>query len=391
MMKRILSVLLCLAMIVGLTTAVSAVSTDVAAAGDDDDVYINIYLDAESGYPVVSAQYHRGEIPTRPDDPGKENEVFIDWYTSPSFGVRFDFSAPLYEDADMYARFAPPEDVIGVNVFASPSSDYPMYGYLLVKGDLISYPPEPEVEEGYAFTGWYSDRELTNPVDFSQPVYDYLYLFPRVVAESDLCYADLYLDADAPEPVYSIVIVKGEPCPVPAEPGREDMTFAGWYTDRSLTTPMDFTQPCTEDFELFAKWEENCSHPHLLDNYTAGYAATATTDGLRESWKCPECGKRFTKFGNRMVEVNNSNDLIIKAKGPYYLGDANGDGKVTAIDSTVIQRQIVMIQYNGGFCRGAADVDNDGKVSVIDATFILRYLARMDVPYMIGVSMFPIN
>ena len=89
-MKKIISILLCLALIAGLTLSASAVTADTAAVGDND-VYIDIYLDADSEYPTVSAQYSYGDIPTRPDDPGKEGLTFIDWYTSPSFAFRVDF------------------------------------------------------------------------------------------------------------------------------------------------------------------------------------------------------------------------------------------------------------------------------------------------------------
>ena len=388
-MKKIVSLLLCLALIAGLTMSTSAVSTDTAATGGDE-VALYVYLSGDDAEYTYGVEYAKGEVPVRPEDPGKEGMTFVDWYTDRGYKNRFDFTQPLYEDVEIFGRFAPTEDVIGINVFDSPSADYPFYGYLLVKGDYAEYQNAIEVADDEYFVGWYTDRALTQQFDFSQPVYDYTYLFPRVVKEDDVCWAGLYLDAADEYPVIYTMIVKGELCPVPAEPGKDGLKFVGWYTDRALTKPMDFSKPCTEDFDLFAKWEEDCSHPHLFEGFVQGYAATATTDGMRDYWKCPKCGKYFIKLGSRLVEAEYPDDMIIPATGPYLLGDADGDGNVTSLDATVIQRKIAGLKYNS-FCRKAADVDHDGTASIVDATYIQRHLAKIDTPYLIGVQMIPIT
>ena len=58
------------------------------------------------------------------------------------------------------------------------------------------------------------------------------------------------------------------------------------------------------------------------------------------------------------------------------LGDVDGDGEVTIIDATCIQRHLASIPtfaYN----EAAADTDGDGGISIIDATFIQRWLANL--------------
>ena len=388
-MKRILSFLLCLALIAGLALSASAVSADQAAVGDDE-VCIYVYLSGDDAEYIYGVEYEKGEVPVRPEDPDKADMTFVDWYIDRGYKTRFDFTQPLYEDVEIFARFAPTEDVIGINVFDSPSADYPFYGYLLVKGDYAEYQDALETADDEYFVGWYTDRALTKPMDFSQPVYDYTYLFPRIVKEDDVCWAALYLEADDEFPVSYGMIVKGELCPVPAEPGKDGKKFTGWFTDRALTKPMDFSKPCYEDFDLIAGWEDVCTHPHMLDGFTAGYAATATADGMRDYWKCPSCGRYYIKFGSRLVEATYPDDMILDASGPYTLGDADGDGAVESVDVTVMQRKMASIKVKS-FCRGAADVDRDGSVSVIDATFLQRYLSHMDTPCLIGVTVFPIG
>jgi hypothetical protein len=66
------------------------------------------------------------------------------------------------------------------------------------------------------------------------------------------------------------------------------------------------------------------------------------------------------------------------------LGDADGDGEVTAVDATVIQRSLMDLGKLSDQQVKAADVDGDGEVTIVDATLIQRYLAGMTVK-------FPIN
>lgn len=83
------------------------------------------------------------------------------------------------------------------------------------------------------------------------------------------------------------------------------------------------------------------------------------------------------------IEMNGSVEVSAK-----ILGDVDGDGEVTVIDATYIQR------YEAGFnipidvaaLLLAGDIDGDGEVGVIDATYILRYDAGFNIPYTIGES-----
>ncbi len=65
------------------------------------------------------------------------------------------------------------------------------------------------------------------------------------------------------------------------------------------------------------------------------------------------------------------------------LGDVDGDGKVTIVDATYIQRYLVDFKMDS-FNEAAADVDGDGVVTIVDATLIQRYLVEIPVN-------FPIN
>ena len=67
----------------------------------------------------------------------------------------------------------------------------------------------------------------------------------------------------------------------------------------------------------------------------------------------------------------------------YLLGDADGDGEVTILDATWIQRVLVGIDAPADFNEAAADVDGDGEMTILDVTYIQRYLVGVAVPYAI--------
>lgn len=65
------------------------------------------------------------------------------------------------------------------------------------------------------------------------------------------------------------------------------------------------------------------------------------------------------------------------------LGDVDGDGEVTILDATLIQRHLASLPTSA--YRGeVADTDGDGEVTIIDATGIQRWLAGLSCPEGIG-------
>ena len=58
------------------------------------------------------------------------------------------------------------------------------------------------------------------------------------------------------------------------------------------------------------------------------------------------------------------------------IGDADGDGEVTILDATAIQRDLANLP-NASFDEAAADTDSDGGITILDATMIQRYLVNL--------------
>lgn len=65
------------------------------------------------------------------------------------------------------------------------------------------------------------------------------------------------------------------------------------------------------------------------------------------------------------------------------LGDVDGDGKVSVLDATAIQKHLANISQDK-YNEGAADADGDKKISVLDATAIQKHLAHLATNENIG-------
>ena len=95
--------------------------------------------------------------------------------------------------------------------------------------------------------------------------------------------------------------------------------------------------------------------------------------------------------GESRVEAGEVSDMsLINGKtltpyGDYLLGDVDGDGGITILDATAIQRFLVNLP-NATFIQRAADADGDGETTILDATMIQRYLAGFHDGLKIGKS-----
>ena len=85
-----------------------------------------------------------------------------------------------------------------------------------------------------------------------------------------------------------------------------------------------------------------------------------------------------------LVSVVSLSVLCVSAYALSFIrGAADGDGRVTVIDATVIQKVRASIEVKS-FDELAADVDDDNVVSVLDATYIQKSLAHIDIDYAVG-------
>lgn len=70
---------------------------------------------------------------------------------------------------------------------------------------------------------------------------------------------------------------------------------------------------------------------------------------------------------------------IIPTSAAEIIGDADGDGEITIVDATAIQRYLALLP-NENFDKTAADIYGDGEITILDATAIQRWLAALPSP-----------
>ncbi len=90
-------------------------------------------------------------------------------------------------------------------------------------------------------------------------------------------------------------------------------------------------------------------------------------------------------FGSKthpMLEGSATIRVIDEKKG-FILGDADGEGKVTIIDATTVQKYLASlpVQY---IHKAAADATRNGVIDILDATFIQKSLAHLPVREAVG-------
>ena len=341
---------------------------------DDEIIYCDFYLYPESGYPSGTMIGAKGDPFGTPGEPGREGKVFAGWYLNKALTIPYDPTMPQNDDFEIYACFVDSADEVTCYcIFDSPDAETPYAGGFIKKGGHMFIPADPPMGEDDMLEGWYFNRALTNKVDFAQTVtYDYISLYPNIVSEEDIYWVQIYLDADAEYPTAGGMEIKGKPIPEPEPPGRDNYNFGGWYTDRALTQRADFTVPWYEDVSLFARWD--AYHAHELTDVPL-FRATATTDGCKAHMECSVCGRWFENTPVALIEIEDHESLVIPARGPYIMGDADGNGKVDIRDVTAVQRHIASLNP-GLFCRAAANVISSDGLNITDATQIQRYLAE---------------
>ena len=87
---------------------------------------------------------------------------------------------------------------------------------------------------------------------------------------------------------------------------------------------------------------------------------------------------RYTKPSQWTSVADSSADSVTyryKLKESTVFGDANGDGKVTVVDATMIQKYSASLVSFSDATLTMLDVDRNGRVNVSDATKIQKYIA----------------
>lgn len=121
---------------------------------------------------------------------------------------------------------------------------------IVTNGEKAVKPTDPE-RAGFIFGGWEIAGIMFN---FNEIVTSDLLLSAKWIDLDD--FVVVTFNSNGGTSVDNIIILKGEQVAKPANPTKTDFSFAGWYTNSSLTEVFDFDAYLYLDITLYAKWEE---------------------------------------------------------------------------------------------------------------------------------------
>ncbi|MCC8101346.1 MAG: InlB B-repeat-containing protein [Clostridiales bacterium] len=114
--------------------------------------------------------------------------------------------------------------------------------------------PEDPTRESYSFTGWYTDADATEAVDFEVAITEAVTYYAGWEQTSAVVTLDLNYDG-AESSTEEVEI--GTSFSTPTTPTREGYLFTSWYTDADCTETYDFSTEVSGDLTLYAGWEED--------------------------------------------------------------------------------------------------------------------------------------
>ena len=152
-------------------------------------------------------------------------------------------------------------------------------------------------------------------------------------------------------------------------------TVSNWYASGTVSSP---SSPVPGN-RVVKAGEKYILSIKLTPNLSSAFAdnVKVTVNG--------KAAVRYGAVGSDGSMVFNVEMAPDESASGYILGDADGDGKVTILDATAIQRHLASLP-TAAYDEKAADTDEDGKVTILDATAIQRHLASLPTNERIGTA-----
>ncbi|WP_179216003.1 InlB B-repeat-containing protein, partial [Paenibacillus sp. MY03] len=152
-------------------------------------------------------------------------------------------------------------------------------------GDTVEAPETP-TRTGYAFGGWYTDEELTEPYVFTTAVTGNVTLYAKWTTNV----YTVSFESNGGNAVATVTVEHGKIVEAPEVPTRTGYAFGGWYIDEELMEPYVFTTAVTGNVTLYSKWTTNVYTVSFESN--GGNAVAAATVEHGETVEAPEAPTR---------------------------------------------------------------------------------------------------
>jgi uncharacterized repeat protein (TIGR02543 family) len=221
----------------------------------DTNIYVkwnvNIYtvsFETNGGNSIADQQVNYNEKATRPADPIKTGYTFEGFYADKEMEIPFDFTQNIITDTNIYVKwivntYTVSFETNGGNSIADQQVNY---------NEKATRPEDPK-KTGYTFEGFYADEEYKVPFDFTQKITEDTKIYAKWIINT--CKVNFVtIDGVVTD---SEKVNYNQKATRPADPTKTGYTFGGFYADKEMEIPFDFTQNIITDTNIYVKWNVN--------------------------------------------------------------------------------------------------------------------------------------
>jgi len=208
-----------------------------------------VSFESNEGSVVTSQTVNEGSKAEAPVAPEREGYVFSGWYSDIELITPYDFTtAVVTTDLTLYAKWT--VYVPNTYTVTFESNGGSIVDAKTVNEGAVASAPGVPIREGYTFSGWYSDIDLTTAYGFTAGVMENIILYAKWTRNS----YTVSFSSNGGSLVSSQSVSDGDTAREPAAPIRDGYVFGGWYSDIGLNEAYDFTTSVTASHTLYAKW-----------------------------------------------------------------------------------------------------------------------------------------
>ena len=206
--------------------------------------WIELYtvtFNTDGGTTVTAQEVEPGTPITEPSPaPTKSGYKFLGWYSNQQLTTTYDFSAGVYQNLTIYAKWNP------LYTITFSGADVPSQS--VEKGEKVEKPADPVSSEGSLFAGWYINDTYTAEFDFDSKIYENKTIYAKWIDSWTVTFSGA-------SDIQPVTVKPNKKVTKPANPAdQNNKTFDNWYADAAFTTLFDFDTPITADTTVYAKW-----------------------------------------------------------------------------------------------------------------------------------------
>ena len=190
-----------------------------------------------------------------PRDPYREGYTFVGWYRDRNLARAWNFPSDRVQgNITLYAKWAQAAHTVTFNSNGGSA----VADYRNIRDNAIIERPADPYRFGYAFAGWYRDRNLTRAWNFrSDRVRESITLYAGWEPVAVNITVRFDPTGGNPQPL-DITIASGGSITLPGAPARPGFAFRGWFTQSeggTLAGNANATFTPQGSVTLFAQWD----------------------------------------------------------------------------------------------------------------------------------------